>query len=91
MPPPRPETPELLSFRGLDSATGKETTTVVATVTPIQVWDFSFYRWSYSLVGESEIETKDTVVPRLVIKDLPEGATVRVWVQAVDWSAKGLS
>jgi len=91
MPPPRPETPELLSFRGLDSATGKETTTVVATVTPVKAWDFSHYIWSWSLVGESQIEQKHTADPRLVIKDLPEGAEVRVWVQAVDWSARGLT
>jgi len=90
-PPPRPDKPELLSYRGIDSATGKETTVVVATVTPITVWDFSHLVWFWQIEGEAETESRTTTEPRLVIKDLPAGKTVRVWVQARDWSAKGLS
>ena len=91
IPPPTPEKPELLSFKGIDSATGKETTVVVATVTPITVWDLAGYFWSWQIVGEAETENKFTTDSRLVIKDLPAQVVVRVWVQARDWSAIGLS
>ena len=89
--PDRPSTPELLSFRGEDSATGKETSVVVATVTPSKSWDRMDYLWSYQLEGEAETETVITQDPRLVIKDLPIGKTVKVWVQARSWAARGLT
>jgi len=91
MPPAKPATPELLSFRGVDSATGKETSVVVATATPNSEWDISHYRFFWQIVGEAETESRVETKPRLVIKDLPVGATVKIWVQAVDWSASGLS
>ena len=90
-PPARPATPTLLSFQGIDSATGKETTTVVAEVTPNKEWDLAGYTFFWAIEGESETESRTVTEPRLVIKDLPVGKTVRVWVQAFDWSAKGLT
>jgi len=90
-PPAKPATPELLSFRGVDSATGKETTVVVAQITPNKEWDISNYVFYYQLEGETETESIVTTEPRVVIKDLPVGKTVKVWVQARDWSANGLT
>jgi len=89
--PDRPSTPELLSFRGEDSATGKETSVVVATVTPSKAWDLAGYLWQYQLEGEAETEVVQTTTPRLVIKDLPVGKSFMVWVQAFNWSANGLT
>jgi len=90
-PPARPATPELLSFKGIDSATGKETTTVVATVTPNKEWDLAGYTFYWSIEGEAEIQSRTITKPRLVIKDLPEGRTAKIWVEAFDWSARGLT
>lgn len=85
--PVRPETPILTSYWGVDSSTGNEVPIVVATVTPNKEWDLANYYWSWQVDGETETESRTTREPRLVIKSLPIGKTVRVWVQACDYSA----
>lgn len=90
-PPARPATPVLLSYWGADASTGSDTPIVVATVTPNKEWDLADYLWNWQIEGEAETETRVTQEPRLVIKGLPVGKTVRVWVNARDWTAGGLT
>jgi len=89
-PPAAPATPALLSYWGNDADTGDSVPVVVATVTANKEWDLAGYYWHWQIEGEAETESRTTQEPRLVIKGLPVGRTVRVWVQAYDWSARGL-
>ena len=87
-PPDSLSTPVARSFWGTDSSTGADCPVVVLTVTPSHVWDHSFYLWTYYLNDEVEPTQVRTTEPRLTIKGLPVGSTVRAFVQDVDWSAK---
>ena len=89
--PAQPATPECISYWGVDSATGNDVPITVCTVTPNKEWDVAGYIFYWQIEGEAETESRVTQEPRLVVKGLPVGKTVRVWVQAYDWSAKGLS
>ena len=89
-PPAQPETPTCISYWGIDSATGADVPVTVCTVTPNKEWDLSGYLWSWAIEGEAETESRATQDPRLVVKGLPVGKTVRVFIQAFDWSAAGL-
>lgn len=89
-PPARPATPILTSYWGRDANTGDSVPIVVATVTPNQDWDRAGYYWHWQIEGEAETESRTTQEPRLVIKGLPVGRTVMIWVQVYDWSARGL-
>lgn len=88
-PPARLAKPEVHSFWGVDSATGLDVPVVVATVIPSHVWDHSHYLWKYTLNDEMEPTSVTTSEPRVTLKGLPVGATLRIWVHDVDWSVSG--
>jgi len=86
--PPKPDTPQAISYWGIDSSTGSEVPVVVLTVTPSQVWDHKNYLWRYWLNNEADPSIVTTNDPRLVLKGLPVGATLVAQVFDVDWSSQ---
>lgn len=87
--PPRPSQPTARSYWGLDSSTGSDVPVVVLETPAVKAWDLARYRWRYYVKGEVQPREEVTAEPRLVIKGLPVGATVRAQVRAEDWSALG--
>jgi len=88
--PAQPATPTCVSYWGQNPDTGSDCPVTVCTITPNREWDLSGYLWHWQIEGEDQTESRVTQEPRLVVKNLPVGRTVRVFVQAFDWSAKGL-
>ena len=88
-PPDTPPKPTCLSYWGVDSDTGVDVPVVVCTIPRNQNWDLKDYKWSWQIYGETETETRITEDPRIVLKGLPVGKKVRVWVHARDWSLRG--
>jgi len=87
--PPRPSQPTGRSYWGTDSATGRDVPVVVFEVPAVKAWDLLGYDWSIWIQGEEQPRTEFTREPRLVLKGLPVGTTVRVRVRARDWSTLG--
>lgn len=88
-PPDTPPRPTCLSYWGIDSDTGVDVPVVVCTIPRNQNWDLKDYKWSWQIYGETETETRITEDPRVVIKGLPVGKRVRIWVHTRDWSLRG--
>jgi hypothetical protein len=87
--PPQPTITRNESYWGFDSTTGTDTPIVVFECTPARVWDFRDYLWTYWIAGEAEPAQIATEEPRLVLKGMPVGAEIQVYVEVRDWSTVG--